>query len=213
MTTAKSPHGRTVRSRTPLACLAAIFLVACVASRAPAADGPSAAAVVEELRRFNELGSVLHIAAHPDDENTQLLTYLALGRHVRTGYLSLTRGDGGQNLLGPEFGERLGVIRTQELLAARRLDGAQQFFTRAIDFGFSKDVAHTMKTWGHDDVLGDVVRVIRTFRPDVIVTRFSTVPGTTHAHHTASAVLAFEAYNLAGDPAAYPEQLGALAPW
>jgi LmbE family N-acetylglucosaminyl deacetylase len=179
-----------------------------------AADAPPPpAAVLEELRDFSEMGSVLHVAAHPDDENTQLLTYLALGRHLRTGYLSLTRGDGGQNLLGPEFGERLGVIRTQELLAARRLDGAQQFFTRAIDFGFSKSVAHTMKTWGHDEVLGDVVRVIRTFRPDVIVTRFSTVPGTTHAHHTASAVLALEAYKLAGDPAAYPEQLGTLAPW
>src|SRR5690242_14989845 len=114
------------------------------------------------------MGTVLHVAAHPDDENTQLITYLARGRGCRTAYLSMTRGDGGQNVIGPEFGDALGVIRTQELLSARRLDGGRQFFTRAIDFGFSKDYKDTIKVWGHDAVLGDVVRVIRTFRPDVV---------------------------------------------
>ena len=178
-----------------------------------AAEDSSAKSIREQLRGFNEMGSVLHVAAHPDDENTQLITYLALGRRYRTAYLSLTRGDGGQNLLGPEFGELLGVIRTQELLAARRLDGGQQFFTRAVDFGFSKDVNQTLKIWDRTQVVGDIVRVIRTFRPDVIVTRFSTVPGRTHGHHTASAVLALEAYKLAGDPKAYPEQLDELTPW
>src|SRR5439155_25188599 len=130
MIKAKPTHGRRPRPRTPLACLASIFLVACVAGRAPAADAPPVAAVLEELRSFNELGSVLHIAAHPDDENTQLLTYLALGRGCRVAYLSVTRGDGGQNVVGGEFGEELGLIRTHELLAARRIDCAQQFFTR-----------------------------------------------------------------------------------
>ena len=135
----------------------------------------------------------------------------ARGRNYRTAYLSITRGDGGQNLLGPEFGEELGVIRTQELLAARRVDGAQQFFTRAIDFGFSKDYQDTLRVWGHDHVLSDVVRVIREFRPDVIVTRFSTQPSNTHGHHTASAVLALEAFKAAADPKAFPEQQ--LPPW
>jgi len=159
------------------------------------------------------MGSVLYVAAHPDDENTQLITYLARGRNYRTAYLSLTRGDGGQNVLGPEFGEQLGVIRTQELLAARGLDGGQQFFTRAIDFGFSKDCRETLGIWDRQQVVADIVRVIRTFRPDVIITRFSTQPGGTHGHHTASAVLALEAFKLAGDTNAFPEQLGALAPW
>jgi len=170
-------------------------------------------AILQELRAFREMGSVLYIAAHPDDENTQLITYLARGRNYRTAYLSLTRGDGGQNVLGPEFGEQLGVIRTQELLAARRLDGGQQFFTRAIDFGFSKDYRETLRIWDRQQVVTDIVRVIRTFRPDVVITRFSTQPGGTHGHHTASAVLALEAFKLAGDTNAFPEQLGELSPW
>ena len=170
--------------------------------------------ILQELRSFRETGSVLYVAAHPDDENNRLLPYLARGRALRTGYLSLTRGDGGQNLIGPELGEQLGVIRTQELLAARRIDGAQQFFTRARDFGFSKDSADTLRRWDRALVLADLVRVIRTFRPDVMITRFSPVPGTTHGHHTASAILAVEAYKLAGDPGAYPEQLKeGLAAW
>jgi hypothetical protein len=159
------------------------------------------------------MGSVLYVAAHPDDENTLLIAYLARGKDYRTAYLSVTRGDGGQNVLGPDFDSKLGVARTQELLAARRLDGGRQFFTRAIDFGFSKDYRETLNIWGKDDVLSDVVRVIRTFRPDVVITRFSTQPGGTHGHHTASAVLALEAFKLAGDTNAYTDQLKALAPW
>ncbi len=161
------------------------------------------------------MGTVLQVAAHPDDENTQLITYLSRGRGYRTGYLSLTRGDGGQNELGRDFDEKLGVARTQELLAARRLDGGRQFFTRAIDFGFSKTPEETLQFWDRDEVLADVVRVIRQFRPDVIVTRFPIPPGSGgHGHHTASAILAVEAFKLAGDPKAYPEQLTqGLTPW
>jgi LmbE family N-acetylglucosaminyl deacetylase len=171
------------------------------------------AEILQQLRAFNEMGSVLYVAAHPDDENTQLIAYFARGRNYRTAYLSLTRGDGGQNVLGPEFGSELGVIRTQELLAARRLDGGQQFFTRAMDFGFSKDYRETLRIWDKDEVVADIVRVIRTFRPDVMITRFSTVPGGTHGHHTASAVLALEAFKLAGDTNAFPDQLTYLKPW
>jgi len=178
-----------------------------------AGEPTSGAAIQQALRRFREMGSVLYVAAHPDDENTQLITYLARGRGYRTAYLSLTRGDGGQNVLGGEFGAQLGVIRTQELLAARRLDGGRQFFTGALDFGFSKSAAETLQVWNHQQVLADVVRVIRTFRPDVMVTRFSPTAGGTHGHHTASAMLAVEAFKLAGDPQAFPEQLGDLKPW
>ena len=159
------------------------------------------------------MGSVLYVAAHPDDENTLLIGYLARGKNYRTAYLSLTRGDGGQNVLGPEFGEKLGVIRTQELLAARHLDGGRQFFSRAVDFGFSKDYRETLGIWDRQGVVSDIVRVIRTFRPDVVITRFSLQPGGTHGHHTASAVLALEAFKLAGDPKAFPEQLDTLTPW
>src|ERR1035437_3846597 len=123
-----------------------------------AADPQSASVILQELRSFREMGSVLYIAAHPDDENTRLIAYLSRGRGYRTGYLSLTRGDGGQNLIGPELGEELGVVRTQELLAARRIDGGQQFFTRAIDFGFSKDYRETFRIWDRQQVLADVVR-------------------------------------------------------
>jgi LmbE family N-acetylglucosaminyl deacetylase len=171
------------------------------------------AATLRELRGFREMGSVLYIAAHPDDENTQLITYLARGRNYRTAYLSLTRGDGGQNVLGPEFDEELGVIRTQELLAARRLDGGRQFFTRAIDFGFSKDYRETLNIWDRQSVLSDMVRVIRAFQPDVMITRFSPQPGNNHGHHTASAVLAIEAFKLAGDTNAFPDQLRELPAW
>ena len=175
------------------------------------AETNSPAAILQELRAFREMGSVLYIAAHPDDENTQLITYLARGRNYRTAYLSLTRGDGGQNVLGGDFGAQLGVIRTQELLAARRLDGGRQFFSRAMDFGFSKDYHETLSIWDQQQVLSDIVRVIREFRPDVVINRFSTVPGGTHGHHTASAVLGLEAFKLAGDPKAFPEQQ--LPPW
>jgi LmbE family N-acetylglucosaminyl deacetylase len=169
--------------------------------------------ILQQLRSFATMGSVLYVAAHPDDENTRVITYLARGRGYRMAYLSLTRGDGGQNLLGPQFREQLGVARTQELLAARRLDGGRQYFTRAKDFGFSKDYQATLRIWDREAVLADIVRVIRSFRPDVIVTRFSPQPGSTHGHHTASTVLAVEAFRLAGDPRAFPEQLGELTPW
>ncbi len=175
------------------------------------AETNSPAEILQDLRSFREFGTVLYVAAHPDDENTALIAYLARGRHYRTAYLSLTRGDGGQNVLGSEFGAELGVIRTQELLAARRLDGGRQFFTRAMDFGFSKDYLETLKIWNKDEVVSDIVRVIRTFKPDVIVAGFSTQPGGTHGHHTASAVLALEAFKLAGDAKNFPEQQ--LAPW
>ena len=159
-------------------------------------------------------GSVLYVAAHPDDENTALLAYLANGALVRTAYLSVTRGDGGQNLIGSEQGPALGLIRTQELLAARRIDGAEQFFTRARDFGFSKSPEETLRIWGKDAVLADMVAVIRKFRPDVLVTRFSPEPAETHGHHTASAILALEAFHAAADPKFHPEQLvGGVGVW
>ena len=179
-----------------------------------AAPAPEAgAAILQDLQAFRETGRVLYVAAHPDDENTQLIAYLARGRDYRTAYLSLTRGDGGQNVLGPEFGDELGVIRTEELLAARRLDGGRQFFTRARDFGYSKDYRQTLTKWNREEVVADIVRVIREFRPDVVITRFSPEPGNTHGHHTASAVLALEAFKLAGDPKAFPDQLDHLQPW
>ncbi|HLP78090.1 MAG TPA: PIG-L family deacetylase [Candidatus Paceibacterota bacterium] len=178
------------------------------------AQTSSSAEILRQLKDFRELGGVLYIAAHPDDEDTQLITYLARGRHYRTAYLSLTRGDGGQNVLGPEFDSELGVIRTQELLAARRLDGGQQFFTRAIDFGYSKDYRETLRIWNKQEVLSDVVRVIRTFQPDVVIAGFAPqqTPGN-HGHHVASAFLAVEAFKLAGDTNAFPDQLTYLKPW
>ncbi|MGA2220368.1 MAG: PIG-L family deacetylase [Verrucomicrobiia bacterium] len=203
---------RRVHRRALLAVVGVSLLVALAASSL-AAESLPAAAILQDLRSFREMGSVLYIAAHPDDENTQLIAYLARGRHYRTAYLSVTRGDGGQNVLGPEFDEELGVIRTQELLAARRIDSGRQFFTRAIDFGFSKNYRETLSIWDRQQVLSDMVRVIREFRPDVLITRFSPQPGNTHGHHTASAVLAIEAFKLAGDPKAFPEQLGDLTPW
>ncbi|MEO6497608.1 MAG: PIG-L family deacetylase, partial [Mucilaginibacter sp.] len=169
--------------------------------------------ILQGFNDLNVLGSVLYIAAHPDDENTRLLTYLAKEKHYRTGYLSLTRGDGGQNLVGNEQSELLGLIRTQELLAARRMDGAEQFFTRANDFGFSKTPEETLKIWDKEKVLGDVVWVIRKFRPDVLICRFPTTGQGGHGHHTASAILAQEAFSAAADPKRYPEQLQYVQVW
>ena len=175
--------------------------MACRAAETPV----SASEIVQELRAFRECGSVLYIAAHPDDENTQFITYLSKERGMRVGYLSLNRGEGGQNLIGPELGDALGVIRTQELLAARRIDGGRQFFTRARDFGYSKSYEQTLAKWDRQGVLSDMVRVIRGFQPDVLVTRFPPEPGGTHGHHTASTVLALEAFKAAGDPKAFSE--------
>lgn len=153
--------------------------------------------IYEQVQKLNFLGKVLYVAAHPDDENTKLITYFSNHYHVQTAYLSLTRGDGGQNLIGTELREKLGAIRTQELLAARRIDGGEQFFTRANDFGFSKEPNETFAIWNKNEVMEDVIQVIETFRPDIIVNRFShNTPGTTHGHHTASAMLSLEAYDL-----------------
>lgn len=169
--------------------------------------------ILLQLKKLNTVGSVLYIAAHPDDENTRLIAYLANEKCLRTGYLSLTRGDGGQNLIGPEQGIELGVIRTQELLAARRTDGGEQFFTRAYDFGFSKTPEETFRKWNKDSVLGDVVWAIRNFRPDIIITRFAPDGSGGHGHHTASAILAEEAFDAAGDPNRFPEQLKYVDVW
>jgi hypothetical protein len=170
----------------PFWAVLGVAILASASDVGHAAEPPPGAAILQQLRSFATMGSVLYVAAHPDDENTQAITYLARGRGYRTAYLSLTRGDGGQNLLGPQLGEALGVARTQELLAARRLDGGRQYFTRAKDFGFSKNSEETLSVWDRQSVLSDMVRVIREFRPDVIITRFSPEPAPTHGHHTAS---------------------------
>ena len=169
--------------------------------------------ILLQLKKLNVLGSVLYIAAHPDDENTRLLAYLANEKLYRTGYLSLTRGDGGQNLIGDEQGIDLGLIRTQELLSARRIDGAEQFFSRAFDFGYCKTPEEALTTWGHDKILSDVVWVIRKFQPDVIITRFPTTGEGGHGHHTASAILAGEAFDAAADATKFPEQLKYVRVW
>ncbi len=167
----------------------------------------TASEILPQLKKLNVFGAVLYIAAHPDDENSRLLGYLANEKLYRTGYLSLTRGDGGQNLIGDEQGIDLGLIRTQELLAARRIDGAEQFFSRAYDFGYCKTATEAIKTWGHDKILSDVVWVVRKFRPDVIITRFPEDERAGHGHHAASAILAREAFSAAADPKQFPEQL------
>lgn len=170
-------------------------------------------ALEQRIEKLRVVGSLLMIAAHPDDENNRSLAYYAQGRKLRTGYLSLTRGEGGQNLLGSEKGALLGVIRTQELLMARRVDGAEQYFSRAIDFGFSKSPEESMSKWGREETLSDIVWVIRKFRPDVIVLSFSGTPRDGHGHHQASAILAKEAFQAAADPKRFPEQLDAVQLW
>jgi len=170
--------------------------------------------IFHAIQKLNFLGSALYIAAHPDDENTRLISYLSNETKAKTAYLSLTRGDGGQNLIGPELRELLGVLRTQELLAARRIDGGEQFFTRANDFGYSKHPKETLKIWNKEAVLSDVIWVIRNFKPDVIINRFDhRSPGSTHGHHTSSAMLSYEAFDLANNPNIYPEQLKKTDIW
>src|SRR6266487_3322495 len=204
-------------------CWRAALVVAmlAIAGTANSADAPplltpdqmDAGEIQLALQKLNVLGRVLYVAAHPDDENTNLMALWSNGSLYDAAYLSITRGDGGQNLIGPELRERLGIIRTEELLAARRLDHGQQFFSRAIDFGFSKTAEETLRIWDHDKILSDVVWVIRKFRPDVIVTRFSPEDHLTHGHHTASAILAQEAFSAASDPKRFPEQLRFVKPW
>jgi LmbE family N-acetylglucosaminyl deacetylase len=169
--------------------------------------------IYHQLLQLKETKRILYVAAHPDDENTRMIGYLVNGEHAQVAYLSLTRGDGGQNLIGKELGIELGQIRTQELIKARETDGGQQFFTRAMDFGYTKNPTETLQNWEKDKVLSDVVWVIRSFRPDIIITRFNTIPGVTHGQHTTSAILAEEAFELAANPSAYPAQLKFVKTW
>ncbi len=208
--------------RRPSRCAIAILLATLVGRAAiGAAFGsaslvpprPDAAEIQLALKKLRVLASVLYVGAHPDDENTRLIATLTRGRLADTAYLSMTRGDGGQNLIGPEIGVTLGIIRSQELLAARRIDGGHQYFTRAIDFGFSKNPEETLRIWDKDQVLSDTVRVFREFQPDVVITRFPTAGGGTHGHHTASALLAREAFAAAADPKRFPGQLDRVGLW
>ncbi|WP_438712229.1 PIG-L family deacetylase [Aquimarina muelleri] len=197
-----------------------LFFVACIQILFPfliqgqQPKKPNASEIHQALQKLNFLGSVLYVAAHPDDENTRLISYMANHTKARTAYLSLTRGDGGQNLIGPEIREQLGVIRTQELLAARRTDGGEQLFTRANDFGYSKHPDETLSIWDKKEVLSDVIWAIRKFRPDVIINRFDhRTPGSTHGHHTSSAILSTEAFDMSANDNIYPEQLKHTKTW
>ncbi|MEN9549279.1 MAG: hypothetical protein RIR12_1870 [Bacteroidota bacterium] len=183
------------------------WLILSISTMAQSPESWTSAQMYQALKKLNVLGAVLYVAAHPDDENTRLITYLSKDKLYRTGYLSLTRGDGGQNLVGEEQGIELGLIRTQELLAARRIDGGEQFFSRAYDFGYSKTPEETFTKWDKEKILSDVVWVIRKFQPDVIVTRFPTTGEGGHGHHTASAILANEAFVAAADSKRFPDQI------
>lgn len=174
---------------------------------------PDAADIQLKLKKLNFLGSVLYMAAHPDDENTNIIAWLSNEKLAATAYLSLTRGDGGQNLIGPEIRALLGLIRTQELLSARRIDGGQQFFTRAIDFGYSKSADEAFAIWGKELVLSDAIKVVRQYQPDVIITRFPPDERAGHGHHTASAIVAGEAFDLAARKDIFPEQVREFGTW
>lgn len=169
--------------------------------------------IYKKIQKLNVLGNALYVAAHPDDENTRLITYLSNAELINTAYLSLTRGDGGQNSIGPEQSELLGVIRTQELLSARKVDGGTQFFTRVMDFGYSKSAEETLNIWNKEEILEDAIWIIRKFRPDVIVTRFPADGRAGHGQHETSAIIAAEAFDLAADPGVFPEQLKFVEPW
>lgn len=200
------------KSIAPLSFL--VFFLTALSFQAPGQKSPGTASdIYHDLQHLGNSARVLYLAAHPDDENTKVISWLENHRQVRTAYLSLTRGDGGQNLIGPELGAKLGVLRTQELLQARRYDGGEQFFSRALDFGYSKTAEETLEFWDREKILGDVVWTIRQFRPDVIITRFPAEDYGGHGHHTASARLAQEAFELAADEDAYPDQLEWVEPW
>ncbi|MFQ5447768.1 MAG: PIG-L family deacetylase, partial [Saprospiraceae bacterium] len=189
-------------------------LLFCLSGFAQKPERWNSATIYHHIQKLNVLGSALYVGAHPDDENTRLISYLVNGRHMNAAYLSLTRGDGGQNLIGPEIAELLGVIRTQELLAARRTDDGTQMFTRANDFGFSKHPDETLRIWNRNEVLSDVVWAIRKWHPDVIINRFDAdSAGRTHGHHTSSAMLSLEAYEQAANKNAFPEQLQYTGNW
>ncbi|WP_179320344.1 PIG-L family deacetylase [Winogradskyella helgolandensis] len=191
-----------------------LFLSSIVSLQAQQPKTYNSSEIYEAVQKLNVLGSVLYIAAHPDDENTRLISYMSNQVKARTAYLSLTRGDGGQNLIGPEIRELLGVIRTQELLGARRVDGGEQRFSRANDFGYSKHPDETLEIWNEDEVLADVVWAIRKFKPDVIINRFDhRRAGQTHGHHTASAILSLKAFDIANDASKYPSQLTLTETW
>lgn len=196
------------------AFLALLFFIFSYKLQAQQPQKLNSGEIYENLQKLNFLGSVLYVAAHPDDENTKLISYFSNEAKARTAYLSLTRGDGGQNLIGAELREMLGVLRTQELLAARRIDGGEQIFSRANDFGFSKEPNETFSIWNKNEVLSDVVLAIRKFQPDVIINRFDhRSPGTTHGHHTASAMLSMEAFDLSNNKKSFPDQLSDLETW
>ena len=201
-------------NRNWLICLI-LLLGFCLSANAQIAPKkPTSSDIFEGIRKLNTLGSVMYVAAHPDDENTSMIAYMANERHVNMTYLSMTRGDGGQNLIGNELSNMLGVLRTQELLMARSVDGGKQMFTRANDFGFSKSPAETMAIWNKKEVLSDVVWAIRKMQPDIIINRFSQDTAVdTHGHHTSSAILSEEAFNLAADPSVFPEQLKYVKVW
>ena len=191
-----------------------IFLLTCQFIYAQQPQKPNSIEIYNQIQKLNFLGSVLYIAAHPDDENTRLISYLSNETKARTAYLSLTRGDGGQNLIGSQLRELLGVIRTQELIEARKIDGGEQLFTRANDFGFSKNPDETLEIWDKEKVLADIIFAIRKFQPDVIINRFDhRTAGNTHGHHSASAILSVESFNKANDPSVFPEQLNWVQPW
>jgi LmbE family N-acetylglucosaminyl deacetylase len=182
-----------------------VLLAVWTVSPAEVPEDRGAMGLSQALNRLDIVASVLHTGAHPDDENSALLSWLSRGRGVRTAYLSATRGDGGQNLLGTELFEALGVIRTEELLAARRADHAQQFFTPVYEFGFSKSSDEAFEKWGHEQMLGDFVRVIRQFRPEIIVSQFRGTTADGHGHHQAAGILTQEAFKAAADPVRFPE--------
>ncbi len=188
-------------------------LVLAPPARAQQGQIPDGGELALALQKLNVLGSALFVGAHPDDENSSVLAYLSKGRCLRAGYLSVTRGEGGQNLIGPEKGPEIGLLRTQELLSARRIDGAEQFFTRAVDFGYTKTSEETFEFWGKEKILADVVWVIRMFRPDIILTRFTAENSGGHGHHIATGLLIKEAFAAAADPSRFPEQLKYAPVW
>src|SRR6476646_6169196 len=199
-------HMRSVR--IGFLILTAIVFLSVPRTATPAPETPEdrgAMGLSQALKRLDIVGSVLHTGAHPDDENSALLAWLARGQGVRTAYLSATRGEGGVNLVGSELFEALGVIRTEELYGARRLDHAQQFFTPNYEFGFSKSADDTFTKWPHDQILGGYVRVIRYFRPEIIISRFTGTPRDGHGHHQVSGIITQEAFKAAADPKLYPE--------
>ena len=189
-----------------------VFFVPLISVSQPSGQ-PDAAQIRLKLKKLNFLGSVLYMAAHPDDENTNIIAWLSNEKLAATAYLSLTRGDGGQNLIGPEIREELGLIRTQELLAARRIDGGRQFFTRAIDFGFSKSADEAFSIWGKEAVLSDAVKILRQYQPDIIITRFPPDARAGHGHHTASAIVAGDAFEMAAKSDVVPEQVKSFGTW